>query len=41
MADFMRGLRWHAALMVVALALVVMSYGVFSGRGYTCYGVSP
>lgn len=34
MANLMRGLRWRAAWMVVALALVVMWYGAFGGRGY-------
>ena len=34
MADFIRGLRWRAAWMVLALALVLLWYGAFTGRGY-------
>ena len=34
MADLMRGLRWRAAWVVVALVLLVMWYGAFGGRGY-------
>ena len=34
MADFMRGLRWRAAWMVVGVALAFLWYGVITGRGY-------
>lgn len=34
MADFIRGLRWRAAWMVVGLALLIMWYVAISGRGY-------
>jgi hypothetical protein len=30
----MRGLRWRAASVILALALLIMWYGAFSGRGY-------
>ena len=34
MADFIRGLRWRAAWMVLSLALILLWYGAFTGRGY-------
>lgn len=34
MADFIRGLRWRTAWMVLAFALVLLWYNAFTGRGY-------
>ena len=34
MPDFMRGLRWRAAWMVLAVVLVIMFCSALGGRGY-------